>query len=54
MLGEDRLLARLNAVGTRNAVDLVETVFAEVNAFAGDAPQSDDITVLAIGLTGAR
>lgn len=53
MLGEDRLLARLNAVATRNAVDLVETVFAEVNAFAGDAPQSDDITVLAIGLAGA-
>jgi sigma-B regulation protein RsbU (phosphoserine phosphatase) len=53
MLGEDRLLARLNAATTRAAGDLVEAVFAEVNEFVGGAPQSDDITVLAIRLVGA-
>lgn len=54
MLGEDRLLAHLNAVTSRKAVDLVDAVFAQVNAFAGDAPQSDDITVLALRLAGER
>jgi len=52
MLGEDRLLARLNAATTRTARALVDAVFAEVSEFAGDAPQSDDITVLAIRLEG--
>lgn len=52
MLGEDRLLARLNAVASRTALDLVDAVFAEVDEFAGSAPQSDDITVLAIRLAG--
>lgn len=50
MLGEDRLLARLDAVSPRNAGNLVNAVFAEVREFAGDAAQSDDITVLAIRL----
>jgi sigma-B regulation protein RsbU (phosphoserine phosphatase) len=53
MLGEERLLARLNAAASRTARDLVDAVFAEVDEFAGDAPQSDDITVLAIRLVGA-
>ena len=48
MLGENRLLARLQACTTRNVGELVEAVFAEVTQFAADAPQSDDITVLAI------
>ena len=52
MLGEDRLLAQLNALTSRKAVDLVDAVFTEVNVFAGDAPQSDDITVLALRLVG--
>jgi len=53
ILGEDRLLARVNAATTRAAGDLVEAVFEEVNEFVGGAPQSDDITVLAIRLDGA-
>jgi sigma-B regulation protein RsbU (phosphoserine phosphatase) len=53
MLGDDRLLAHLNALASRKAVDLVDAVFAQVNAFAGAAPQSDDITVLALRLAGA-
>lgn len=48
MLGEERLKARLNALRARRARDLVDAVFNEVQTFVGDAPQSDDITVLAI------
>ncbi len=48
MLGDDRLLARLNAVPSRTAGELVEAVFADVRGFAAGASQSDDITVLAI------
>ena len=48
MLGDDPLLARLNAVAKRSAGQLVEEVFDEVRGFAMDAQQSDDITVLAI------
>jgi len=48
MLGDDRLLARLNKVPARTARDLVDAVFADVRDFVAEAPQSDDITVLAI------
>lgn len=48
MLGDDRLLAHLNAQSARTAGHLVTSVFADVDLFAGDAVQSDDITVLAI------
>ena len=52
MLGEERLLACLNAAASRKALDLVDAVFAQVDEFAGGAAQSDDITVLAIRLAG--
>lgn len=48
MLGDDRLLARLNAAASRTARELVDAVFDEVTTFAAGAQQSDDITVLAI------
>lgn len=48
MLGDDRLLALLNAAPSRTAGDLVEAIFADVRDFAAGARQSDDITVLAI------
>ena len=48
MLGDDRLLARLNAAPSRTARELVDAVFDEVTDFASGAQQSDDITVLAI------
>jgi len=54
MLGEDRLLARMNAAPSRTAGELVDAVFNEVRDFAADAPQSDDITVLAIVCPAAR
>jgi serine phosphatase RsbU (regulator of sigma subunit)/anti-sigma regulatory factor (Ser/Thr protein kinase) len=48
MLGDDRLLARLNAAPARSARALVDAVFEDVTEFAAGAQQSDDITVLAI------
>jgi len=48
MLGDDRLLARLNAAPSRTARELVDAVFDDVADFAAGALQSDDITVLAI------
>lgn len=48
MLGDDCLLAQMNAVSDRTSTHLVETVFANVRDFANGAKQSDDITVLAI------
>jgi serine phosphatase RsbU (regulator of sigma subunit)/anti-sigma regulatory factor (Ser/Thr protein kinase) len=51
MLGEEPFLGILNAANSRAAGDLVDTVFSAVSHFAGDAPQSDDITVLALRWT---
>ena len=48
LLGEDRLLARLNTEPVRTALRLVDAVFDDVRDFADGAEQSDDITVLAI------
>ncbi len=48
MLGEERLLQQLNTAPDRRAACLVDGVFELVRGFAGEAPQSDDITVLAI------
>ncbi|KAA2285088.1 SpoIIE family protein phosphatase [Arenimonas fontis] len=44
--GSDRLLAALDP--DRNARDQCEALVAAVRGFAGGAPQSDDITVLAV------
>jgi sigma-B regulation protein RsbU (phosphoserine phosphatase) len=52
MFGEVRLLQGLQPLARASASRLVDAVFAEVDAFAGGAPQSDDITVLAIRSTG--
>ena len=49
MLGEGRLRARIRGLTEATSHALVDAVFAEVESFAGDAPQSDDITVLVIG-----
>jgi sigma-B regulation protein RsbU (phosphoserine phosphatase) len=49
MLGEDRLLARVQSIPAAVSADLVDAVFAEVLTFADGAQQSDDITVLVIG-----
>ena len=46
--GEERLDAKLASLGQVPARDIVTTVVDEVQAFAGDAPQSDDITCVAM------
>ena len=45
--GEDRLLALLDALDPRAPADIVRETLSAVREFAGAAPQSDDITVLA-------
>ena len=45
--GEERLLTTLSAGAGASARDIVTRVLADVREFAGDAKQSDDITVLA-------
>lgn len=44
--GEDRLAAVVRACLGRGSAEIAERVLAEVNAFAGDAEQHDDITLV--------
>jgi sigma-B regulation protein RsbU (phosphoserine phosphatase) len=46
--GELRLEAVLATLKGAGSEQIVETINAEVKKFAGDAPQSDDITQLVI------
>ncbi len=48
MLGEDRLIARLQGLTDATSAVLVGATFDEVETFARGARQSDDVTVLAI------
>lgn len=48
MFGKKRLAAALGGLTGANATGVVERVIAEVNAFTGDAPQADDLTLLAV------
>ncbi len=45
---EKRIVAQLSALETNDPEDAVNQMTAAVTAFAGEAPQSDDITVLAM------
>jgi phosphoserine phosphatase RsbU/P len=46
--GTERLIATLAAADRARAAGLADATLAAVRAFAGEAPQSDDITVLAL------
>ncbi len=46
--GEERLDAKLASLGQVSTHEIVTTVVDAVRAFAGDAPQSDDITCVAM------
>jgi len=46
MFGEERLVEAIRAHGTVSAQGLVQALAATVATFAGEAPQSDDITIL--------
>ena len=48
MFGTERLLETLNAASQGSAKELLEAVRAGVESFVGDAPQFDDLTMLAI------
>lgn len=46
MFGEERLVEVVGAHATASAQELVEAIESAVTAFAGEAPQSDDLTLL--------
>ena len=52
LFGNERLLAACRQDRHRAAKILVEGVFAAVRDYAGDAPQSDDITLVAVRYQG--
>ena len=45
---EERMESTLKKIGGHNCRETIKTVLADVKAFTGKAPQSDDITMLAI------
>ena len=46
--GDDRLTNTLKKVTTLNCQQIIDAVKADVKVFAGEAEQSDDITLLAL------
>jgi sigma-B regulation protein RsbU (phosphoserine phosphatase) len=52
--GEERLLQALQMTSQENLADLIHDISAEVASHTGGAPQSDDITMLAIRMAGKR
>ncbi|MEO8658236.1 MAG: SpoIIE family protein phosphatase [Bryobacteraceae bacterium] len=52
MYGEERLVPLLKSVAAKPARDVVQAAIDGVQAFAHGAPQSDDITVLALSYLG--
>jgi sigma-B regulation protein RsbU (phosphoserine phosphatase) len=52
LFSNDRLVAFLETTGDVPASELVDAVRAEVRAFAGAAPASDDLTLMAVRFTG--
>jgi serine phosphatase RsbU (regulator of sigma subunit) len=52
MFGDDRLISVLDALPPQaTADDVTHAIIRAVQDFAGDAPRSDDITVLALRRT---
>ena len=52
LYGEERLLKLLNSQPIASAQSVCEAVKADVDAFVGDAPQFDDITILGFRYRG--
>jgi len=48
LFGDQRLLDFLNFAGSRNGRELLPQAVETVNAFAGDCPQFDDITLMCV------
>lgn len=53
MFSEVRLRRFLETAGHCRPTDLIHRFIAQIRSFAGDAPQSDDITALALVFRGA-
>jgi sigma-B regulation protein RsbU (phosphoserine phosphatase) len=49
--GEERLLEATRRVADQSAQSVLETLFSEVNAFCGEEPQFDDMTIMAVRRT---
>ena len=52
LYGEERLLALLNSMGDLPGEEICRAVKADMDAFVGDAPQFDDITMLYLKYNG--
>jgi sigma-B regulation protein RsbU (phosphoserine phosphatase) len=50
----ERILESVRVNGSRSSSDVLDSLLASVRAFAGDAPQSDDITVMVVQYGDAR
>jgi serine phosphatase RsbU (regulator of sigma subunit) len=51
--GEERLLEATKAHHTESATEILDGLVSAVHAFAGDAPQSDDLTVVVVKMRDA-
>lgn len=52
LYGEERFLALLNSMGDLSGEEICRAVKADIDAFVGDAPQFDDITMLYLKYNG--
>jgi sigma-B regulation protein RsbU (phosphoserine phosphatase) len=52
--GPQRLTDFLNTCESNDSAGLVEAIFGDTSGFSGNAPQSDDVTVVAVGYNGAK
>ena len=52
LFGTDRMLTALNRNPEASPMELLQSVKQEIDAFAGDAPQFDDITMLCFEYKG--
>ena len=50
--GDDRLISCLKANCTKPLQEVLDTLLADVKAFCGEAPQTDDITAVLVRYTG--
>ena len=54
LYGEERIAERLRSLAGRGPEEIVRALREDVSAFSGSAPQSDDITILALAFRGRK
>ena len=52
LYGNDRLVNALNSTSSTDPSTVIETVKEDIDRFMGDAPQFDDITMMAVSWHG--